>query len=297
MSMKKNALGKGLAALIRDAGAEPMSANQVEQESFASTKPSHLPLGLLVAGRFQPRKNFDEDGLKNLASSIKNSGIVQPILVRPVSGAAHYEIIAGERRFRAAQLAELHQVPVIIRPISDDEALQIALIENLQREALSPIEEAKGFVRLQEEFSYELKQIAEMVGKSRSYISNMIRLLGLAENIQTLIEKGTISASHGRALLSVENPKEVAQKIISANLSVRDVERMAMGENKSVKPVTTAPTVQRLPSPDERAFVEKLSRHIGLPVSLVVNKDATGELKIRFREQRQLDQVVKKLFS
>jgi ParB family chromosome partitioning protein len=290
MSIKKNALGKGLAALIRDAGGNLPPANKPVVEVKSLDSPTKLPIGLLRAGKYQPRHTFDAEALKSLAASISASGLLQPILVRPIDD--YYEIIAGERRFRAAQIARLHNVPVVIRKTSDAEALQIGLIENLQREALNPIEEAKGFQNLYAEFNYSHKEISEMIGKSRPYIANSIRLLSLPQKVQQYILTEKLSAGQGRALLALDNIEDAAEEVLRKNLSVRQIEQLGntrtpLSLPKSEKPLT----------PDEKAFVARLVQKLGLPVALKLNQKGAGELLIKFKTTAQIEQVIKKLLN
>ena len=303
MTVKKKALGKGLAALIRDAGgalpnpaaneinANETSAGETKENASSSTK---LPLGLLRRGRYQPRAHFDEGALQNLAESIKSSGVLQPILVRPVED--FYEIVAGERRFRAAQLAQERQIPVIIRKINDSEALQIGLIENLQREELNPIEEAKGFERLSAQFNHSHSEIGERVGKSRPYVVNSIRLLKLPAKVQQWIGEGKLSAGQGRALLSLDkqhNVEAIADEVLAKSLTVRQIEQYDSAQTpKSVLPET--PYL----SPDERAVIKRLSQKIGLKVDLQKSaKDESGKLIIGFSRVGQIEDLINKILK
>ena len=313
MTAKRNALGRGLAALIRDASGDAANQSEISNRHDEINK---LPLAALRGGKLQPRKHFDEESIKNLARSIKSSGMVQPILVRPMetqdTAQTTYEIIAGERRFRAAQLAELHLVPVIIRKLSDKEALQIALIENLQREELNPIEEAEALLRLQKEFGYEQHQIADIIGKSRPHITNMVRLLNLPEKVQTLIAQQKISASHGRALVRAANAAALAEMIVEENLSVRQAEELAEASHRLKRPPPAMPASAPTPSPaamlakasprrayrispDNRALMRKLSNILGLAVEINHRNSGAGELRIRYRTLDQLEKVIEKL--
>src|SRR5689334_18012842 len=214
MTAKKR-LGKGLSALISENYVQPgANVKVVEKTSGGVGGLSVLPLTKLHAGKYQPREHFETESLEELAASIKKNGIMQPILVRPSEKqAGKYEIIAGERRFRAAKLAKLEEVPVLVRAINDQQALEMALVENIQRQDLSPLEEAAGYERLIEEFKYTQEKLASTIGKSRSHIANTIRLLGLPAEVKKMIEKGQLTAGHARALLNAPDPLALAQDI------------------------------------------------------------------------------------
>ena len=241
MADKKRGLGRGLSALIGDvdiglsADAKAPTKEKSKKTSTPSSEESssqglrNLGVEKLVPGKFQPRREFDKGALKELANSIREKGILQPILARPnPDGGAKspYEIVAGERRWRAAQIAQLHDVPVIVRDMTDNEALQIGIIENVQRSDLNPIEEAEGFQRLIDEFSYTQEVLAKTLGKSRSHIANTLRLVGATNKVREYLVAGQLSAGHARALLGHPNADRLASDIVKQGLSVRDVEKL-----------------------------------------------------------------------
>ena len=226
---RKRGLGRGLSALLGD-----------ESEDYASLDRLRLskmvPIEQLQPGPFQPRRVFDPDALSTLVESIREQGVLQPLLVRRCPEQSNsYEIVAGERRWRAAQQAQLTEIPVVIKELSDSSALEIAVVENIQREDLTPVEEASAYQRLTEEFSYTQEALAQAVGKSRSHIANMMRLLSLPENVKRMIDDGQLSAGHARALVVAEDPAAMAQQIVRRGLNVRQAEQL-------VKAAKTAPT-------------------------------------------------------
>ena len=244
----------------------------------------------------QPRQHFDEEALADLAASIRQHGILQPILVRPRSDQTDfYEIIAGERRWRAAQKAQLHEVPVLIRTLSDTEVLEIALVENLQREDLNPIEEAEGYRRLIDQFGYTQDKTAEMIGKSRSHVTNMIRLLALPAPVQKLVQTGTLSAGHARAIIVTPDPLRLAEKIIQEGLSVRETERLVATLPDKPPTTTGRKTNQSKKDSDTLALETELSGILGLPVSIDMKDHTRGRLSISFDSLDQLDDVLQRL--
>lgn len=300
MTNKKNALGKGLVALIRDAGGNLPASGQ-PPSNIQSLKPNTLPIGLLRAGRFQPRKLFDEESLKELARSIQATGVLQPLLVRLVEegGESIYEIVAGERRFRAAQKAGLTSVPVLIRPTTDKEALQIGLIENLQRKELNPIEEARGFQNLTEQFDYSHSEVAEMVGKSRSFVANAVRLLSLPSKVQDYLTQGKLTYTQGRALLALPNSEAIVDEVVAQGLTVRAIENLAGGErrqNQTSQSAKGARKGEQVLTADDKALLHRLSQKIGLQVQLE-RKQKGGNLTIAFQSDRQIEQVINKLLN
>ena len=308
----KNALGKGLAALIREASgaptrpvlasAQPQDMTDLLNANNGANNSAHYAahyalLAQLKPGKFQPRQSFDPEAIAALAQSIKSSGMIQPILVRPIAD-GHYEIIAGERRFRAAQQAQLHKVPIIIRETNDQEALQIALIENLQRAQLHPIEEALAFRRLQQEFGHDQSEIAATIGKSRSHVANMIRLLNLPDKVQEMIATRQLSAGHARALVVAADPEMLAALIVKKNLSVRATEKLARTAPRAVlaRQWSKKTIAMNIPTDiNTQDFIKNFSRKIGLSVSLHENKEGGGELRIRYRTLDQIENLIKKL--
>ena len=225
--MKNKGLGKGLSALLGD-------SNVIKPKNFEKLNPTLTPIHLLSPNQFQPRKKFDEIKLNELASSIRSRGIIQPIAVRKCGG-GKYEIIAGERRWRAAQLAKIHEVPIVIIDANDGLAAEFALLENIQREDLNPIEEANGLELLIERFDYTQDKLSEMIGKSRVYISNTLRLKKLPQKIRDLVISGSLSAGHARALIDTKNPIQIANKILKDNLNVRQTETIVKSSKSNFK--------------------------------------------------------------
>jgi ParB family chromosome partitioning protein len=286
--MKKKGLGRGLEALLGE--------KQKPTESGAAI--SHLPLSALQAGKYQPRQKMDSGPLQELAESIREQGIMQPLLVRAIS-AGKYEIIAGERRFRAATLAGLTEVPVLVSLADDKGAAAMALIENMQREDLNPLEESQGLARLIEEFGFTHEQAAKSVGKSRSAISNLLRLTQLAKPVQAMLLAGDIDMGHARALLPLPGASQVAlaQKIMAQGLSVREAERLStvlaraggqMGTKKAKKAAISAA------DPDLQRLAREIADQIGLSAEFKL-KGKGGELRIRFSQADELDALIKKL--
>ena len=287
--MKKKGLGRGLEALLGE-------KSKPSQDGVAITS---LPLSALQAGKYQPRQKMDSGPLQELAESIREQGIMQPLLVRAIS-AGKYEIIAGERRFRAANLAGLTEVPVLVSLADDKGAAAMALIENMQREDLNPLEESQGLARLIEEFGFTHEQAAKSVGKSRSAISNLLRLSQLAKPVQAMLLAGDIDMGHARALLPLPGASQVAlaQKIMAQGLSVREAERLSavlaraggqMGAKKSKKA-----TDSRAADPDLQRLSREIADLIGLSAEFKL-KGKGGELRIRFSKADELDALLKKL--
>ncbi len=294
-SSKKRGLGRGLNALFED---EESAFDMDVEEKLAGKGGQRQMMGVdqLEPGSYQPRREFDEDALKELADSIAVHGVLQPLIVRPKAGFYTYEIIAGERRWRAAQQAQLHEVPVIVKDIGDDKALEIALIENLQRRDLNPIEEARGVRQLIEEFGHTQEKAAAVLGKSRSHVANMVRILNLPRKVLDYIHAGKISAGHARTLVTADDPLALAEQIISRGLSVRDAEALASqareksGKSTSKKAGKTAKDVDTL------ALEEEISGILGMKVTIEVTGGAgAGVVKIGFKNLDQLDEVIHRL--
>lgn len=293
-------LGKGLSALISEDYSRS-AALAPEPEKTQEEKPSStLPVGIIVSGKFQPRTRFTEEYLKELAESIRRNGIMQPIVVRlSPEHADKYEIIAGERRWRAAQLAGLTEVPVIIRDIDDQQALELALIENIQRQDLTPLEEAAGYQRLIDEFSHTQEELAKTVGKSRSHVANLLRLLTLPESIKVLLDEDKISMGHARALLNVPNPEELASEVVKRGLNVRQTENIArtgiINSDQAPSPKSFKQQHQpREKDPDILALESTLSESLGLNVSIEDNGQS-GKIIISYDSLSQLDNILKRL--
>lgn len=291
----KQGLGRGLSALMntRETAYDKISTAPQSDDNMKPGK--EVPIEFLVANTYQPRIYFDDAKAKELVSSVKNKGILQPLLVRP-KGRNQYEIVAGERRWRAAQAAGLHEVPVVIKEMSDEEALEVAIIENIQRHDLNPIEEALGYQRLMDEFSHTQDALGKAVGKSRSHIANMLRLLSLPDGVQKLMSEGKISMGHARALITAENPEELAKLVVKQGLSVRQTEQLAKaakigGDKKNYARANGS----RGKDPDTEAFENELSASIGLRVELDSQGGEAGVLKIHYKSLEQLDDLCLKL--
>jgi ParB family chromosome partitioning protein len=279
-------LGRGLAALIGEAGDETPAIERARGQR-------KVPIEFLRPNPRNPRVAFGEEDLADLAASIREKGIIQPILVRTVPAVADaYEIIAGERRWRAAQLANLSDVPVLVHEADDREALELAIIENVQRADLNAIEEARGYERLSGEFGYSQTELARIIGKSRSHVANTIRLLNLPESTRRLVSDGAISAGHARALLSVEDPDAVARKVVAEGLTVRDVEQLAQREAGTTE---AKPRKSRVEKDADTIAIEKmLTDALGLHVS-IQHRGESGELRIRYATLEQLDGLCRRL--
>jgi len=293
VTKKPKGLGRGLDALL---GADTHTLDQVGQTTTLTNAPNTLRLAQLQAGKYQPRTRMDEGALAELADSIRVQGIMQPILVRPLDSVkGQYEIIAGERRFRAAQLAGLTEVPVLVKDVADEHAAAMALIENIQREDLNPLEEAQGVKRLIEEFGLTHEQAATAIGRSRSATSNLLRLLNLAAPVQTMLLAGDIDMGHARALLAVEAAIQIqlANQIIAKRLSVRDAEALVTRTSK--EPTSKATAKQTSQSRDVTRLEETLSDQLGTKVSLKVASKGRGQLIIDFHGWDHCSSLIEKL--
>lgn len=274
-------LGRGLAALL----GEPAAA-----EGGVAT----VPIGDLRPGRLQPRSRFDDEEIERLAASLRRDGMVQPIVARQMGiGAGEegmLEIVAGERRWRAAQRAQLHEVPVIVRTLSDREALELALVENLQRQDLGPLEEAAGYERLRREFGLTQAAVAALVGKSRAHVANTVRLLQLPDAVRAMLDRGQLSAGHGRALLAAAQPQALARRVLAEGLSVRQTEALAAGRPR--------PPARRRAGgdADTRALQDRLVAAIGVKVE-IVGRGEKGRLALFYESLEQLDAIVARLES
>jgi ParB family chromosome partitioning protein len=281
---KKPHLGRGLSALL---GGEETPADLGPQRSMA--------IDLLHPGRYQPRGRFAPEDLQALAQSVKENGILQPILVRPHDKlAGHFEIVAGERRWRAAQLAQLHEVPIIVRGLDDRSTLEIALIENVQREDLTPLEEAEGYARLMAEFDYTQETLAERIGKSRSAIANLLRLRGLPEAVRNLMNDGKLSVGHARALIGAADPLALANEIVAKDLNVRQAELLAKKQKPEPAKKKGAASPAGEKDADTRALERDLSLKLGLKVEVQFDGKG-GRLVLHYSSLDQLDGVIEKL--
>lgn len=281
----RRTLGKGLGALLGEAAEDYAQVDQVRA-------PKTVPVEMLHPGPLQPRRQFDSAALADLAQSIRERGILQPILVRRhPNKPSEYQIIAGERRWRASQQAGLHEVPVTIREFSDAEVLEVAIVENVQREDLSAIEEAEGYQKLITDYGHTHDDLARIVGKSRAHISNTMRLLKLPENVRAKIDSGEISAGHARALLASGNPEELLEKILSEGLSVRGAEDEA---RKTAAAIGKKPKGGRIKDPNTAALEKEISATLGLRVT-IAGKGQNGTLMIHYQNLDQLDDLLKRL--
>jgi ParB family chromosome partitioning protein len=296
-------LGRGLNALFEDEEAVAPLAHHAATIAAAAAEAGEgkgasrreLPVTILHPGKFQPRKSFDDETLQELSESIREHGILQPLVVRPMKDQfGQFEIICGERRWRAAQKAQLHNVPVIVREMDDEQAMQLALIENLQREDLNAIDEAEGYQRLLEEFAHTQEKLAKAVGKSRSHVANMIRLLNLPASVRSMIRDGRLTAGHARALITAKDPEALARQVIAASLSVRETEQLAQASEaregvvrKNAKPPKDVDTL---------GLEREMRDRLGMKVSVDLKSDGkAGTLKITFKNLDELDTLIQKL--
>jgi ParB family chromosome partitioning protein len=290
--MAPRGLGKGLDALIPSGGTDLSKQSNVSRDNnlVKEAGETKVKITMVEPNRDQPRKNFNEDALLELSESIKQFGLLQPILVQDRKD--HYEIIAGERRWRAAKMAGLKEVPVIIRNLSEQEIVEIALIENIQREDLNPIEEAQAYRRLLTEFNLKQDEVAEKVSKSRTAVTNSMRLLKLCDEVQQMVIDDMISTGHARTILSVENPEEqyaLAQKIFDEKLSVRDVEKYVKNMNKPIKPKKPEDTSLEA---IYQKIEEDLKSVLGTKVSLTSKENGAGKIEIEFYSHEDLDRLI-----
>lgn len=298
---KPSRLGRGLSALLSDQPAASTAVSSAPVEAgdgdAAPAGPKRTaPIAFLIPNPKQPRKHFDETALSELAASIKKNGLLQPILVRPISD-NRYEIVAGERRWRAAQRAGLHEAPVVVRELGDAEVLQLAIIENVQREDLNPLEEAESYKKLIDEFGHSQEDVADVVGKSRSHISNLIRLLKLPETVRALVADGALSMGHARAVLTADDPEGLSRRIVKEGLSVRDAERLAKAGGATTAGSSgkaAAPTAAGHKDADTRALERDLAAALGLDVS-VNHRGEAGDVVITYKTLDQLDEVCRRL--
>jgi ParB family transcriptional regulator, chromosome partitioning protein len=290
---KPSPLGRGLSALLGDVDASYQPATHGrEGPSISKTgAPQRLPVAWLKSGAFQPRRHFGDEALQELANSIRERGILEPLLVRPLPDVRDsFEIVAGERRWRAAQIAGLHDVPVLVRELTDREAMEFGIIENVQREDLSPVEEGEGYKRLIEEFGHTQEALGKIVGKSRPHITNMLRLLSLPEEVQQMISEGLLTTGHARALVPTKNPLALAREVVKKGLNVRQTETLAKRnqDNPEIHKKRTSENA------DVLALEKELERVIGLKVK-IANKGKAGTLTLYYTDLDQLDDIIKKL--
>ncbi len=291
--MKKRGLGKGLDALL-----SPRSAVE-SADSNLDGPLQMLPVDIVTRGRYQPRMDMDTEALEELADSIKSQGVIQPIVVRPLKGTEIYEIIAGERRWRATQLAGLHEIPAIIKDVTDQTAMCMGLIENIQREDLNPMDEARALSRLLQEFNMTHDATAEAVGRSRSSVSNLLRLLDLHVDVQHLLETGKIEMGHGRAILALDvaNQSQAAKKVVKQGLSVRATEQLVKGlkdkgaRSKDSKKTSTSSRLD----PNLRSLQEDLSERLGAAVAIKHGKGGKGKIEINYNSLDELDGILSRI--
>ena len=282
MNISKKGLGRGLSSLM----GEDVNKKTNAQTNINETK---IALSKLKPSSIQPRRIFDKNSINELAESIKSKGLVQPILVRPSSNNPdEFEIIAGERRWRAAQIAQLHELPAVVKNLDDSEALEMAIIENVQRADLSPIEEASGYKKLMEQYNHTQEALAPIVGKSRSHISNIIRLLNLPATIQDMITEGIISSGHARAIMNSAFPEQLAKKIVNENLSVRQAEQLAKRNKNKTTKIKLTPT-------DTIDLEQSLTEILGLDVVISDSGKRGGNIKVKYKTLDQLELVTNKL--
>lgn len=290
---ERRVLGRGLSALMGEIGLTS-AINDTNLPTREGGALQSIPTELLRANPGQPRTVFDEEALADLAASIRQKGIVQPLIVRPLSGQAGlFEIVAGERRWRAAQLAQLETVPALIQEYSDEEVLEIAIIENVQREGLSAIEEAAGYQQLISRFGHTQEKLAAALGKSRSHIANVLRLLSLPADVQTMISSGTLSPGHARALITAQDPVALALRAVGEGLSVRETEDLA-------RRVAQAPRQKRPrghKDADTRVLEDDLSANLGMSVIIDHRAGGEGQIMIRYKSIEQLDHLCQLLSS
>lgn len=289
--MKKNrGLGRGLSALMADVGPEPTAAT----EATVQRPDLIVPIEKVFPNPDQPRRSFTEDQLQDLSASIKAKGIIQPLIVRKrPSAAGEFEIVAGERRWRAAQMAQLHEIPVLVREFTDTEVLEVAIIENIQRADLNPVEEAAGYRQLMDKFGHTQEKLAEELGKSRSHIANLMRLLQLPSDIQDMLVAGQLSAGHARALITSDDPSALAKQVVAQGLSVRATEALAKrkGDDGADTKPKSKPSVSDKDA-DTKALEGDLSAAIGLPVQVQHKPGGeAGQVTIKYASLDQLDEI------
>jgi ParB family chromosome partitioning protein len=289
MAVKKAGLGRGLSALLEEMeSAPPESGGEAKSANM-------LPIAMIEPSPKQPRRHFDELLLNELADSIRIKGILQPILVRPV-GQGRYEIVAGERRWRASQMAGLHEIPVVIRAFSEADGFEAALVENIQRTDLNAMEEAFGFQRLIKDFGHTQEMIAAVTGKARSHVANLLRLLDLPDDVQTLVKMGLLSLGHAKAVLQAKDPSALAKEIAARGLNVRQAEDAARKSHAAAEPRKPERTPVARRDADLEALEYQLSEALGLPVSIEA-RGKRGQVTVRFSDLDQLDSIIAKLQS
>lgn len=287
--VSKKRLGRGLAALLGDVDTDAEAVERARSQR-------RVPIEFVTANPNNPRRSFNVEELEDLTRSVREKGIVQPILVRPQPGKPleenRYEIIAGERRWRAAQQAGLHEIPVLIQAVNDKEALELAIVENVQRADLNPIEEAHGYQQLLDGFDYTQQDLATVIGKSRSHVANTLRLMRLPEKVQSLLQAGELTAGHAKILVTADDPSALADRIIAGDMSVRAAEGLVRDGAKAKPQVSNAPQTK---DADTQALENSLSEVLGLLVDLRHKPKGDGELRIKYKSLDQLDLIAAKL--
>lgn len=294
--ISKKRLGRGLAALLGDVDTDAEAVERARSQR-------RVPIEFVTPNPNNPRRSFAVDDLEDLTRSVREKGIVQPILVRPQPGQPvsdnRYEIIAGERRWRAAQAAGLHEIPVLIQAVSDREALELAIVENVQRSDLNPIEEARGYQQLLDGFDYTQQDLATVIGKSRSHVANTLRLLKLPDGVQKLLQDGELTAGHAKILVAADDPAALASQIVDGNMSVRAAETLARSAGDSQKGAASSQSTASalVKDADTQALENSLSEVLGLLVDLRHKPNGTGELRVKYKTLDQLDFITAKLRS
>lgn len=284
--MEKKGLGRGLSALLADL---PMDSAPAAQPAPPPLPDTTIPIDRIRPNPHQPRRDFDDKELQDLAASIREKGVIQPLILRPhPTDAGRYEIVAGERRWRAAQIAGIHDLPALVRDLTDTEVLELAIIENIQRADLNPLEEARGYRQLMDRFGHTQERLAEALGKSRSHIANLLRLLTLPDAVLEMVRAGTLTAGHARALITAANPEALAKQVIDRDLSVRQTEQLARATASSAAPRPEARPLAK--DADTRALEADLTASLRLKVSIDHKPGAkSGELRIRYTNLEELD--------
>lgn len=284
MTVRRGGLGRGLSALLEEMGSAPPTTSSEERSA------NLLPVASITPNPTQPRRLFDEAALSELADSIRIKGVLQPILVRPTDG-GRYEIVAGERRWRAAQMAGLHEIPVVIRSFSDIDGFEAAIIENVQRTDLNPIEESQGYQRLIQEFGHTQEMVASVTGKARSHVANLLRLLDLPEDVQTLVKMGLLSLGHAKAVMQAKDPSALAKEIAAQGLTVRQAEEAARRSQGITAP---KPQASSRRDPELDALEAQLGEALGIQVSIEA-RGKRGTITLKFSDLDQLDTIIARL--
>jgi ParB family chromosome partitioning protein len=287
---ERRGLGRGLSALMADVNLTP-----TPQAAAPSRPDLTVPVEKLFPNPNQPRRDFQPDALKELADSIRLKGIIQPLIVRPIEGTDGFEIVAGERRWRAAQIAQLHELPILVRSLDDTEVLEVAIIENIQRADLNPLEEALSYRQLMDRFGHTQEKLSEALSKSRPYIANLLRLLNLPEDVQAMVREGKLTAGHARALITSPNASALARTVAEKGLSVRETERLVQKPESKGKSAARNRTEK---DADTRALEGDLSANLGMPVQIAhLAGGESGVLSIQYRTLDDLDRLCRALSS